>query len=132
MSADQSKCVDIHFCCEANHFPDCSESSEEKNGNITGETASAVLCEAGIVECLKGWRCGGVWEGWRCVGGVEECGRGGGVWEGGGLWEGWRCVGGMEVCGRGGGMWWEGWRNVVGRVSCVVGGVVLGRCEVCG
>ena len=37
-----------------------------------------------------------------------------------------------------GGMW-EGWRNVVGRVSCVVGGekvsvggVVSGRSEVCG
>ena len=41
--------------------------------------------------------------------GVEECGRGRGVWEGGGVWEG-------------RGMWWEGWKNVVGRVSCVVGG----------
>ena len=41
-------------------------------------------------------------------------------------------MGGVEECGgRGGGMWWEGWRNVVGRVSCVVGGFVLGRCEVC-
>ena len=58
---------------------------------------------------------------------------------GGGVWYGWRCVGGVEECGgRGGGMW-EGWRNVVGRVSCVVGGenvsvggVVLGRSEVCG
>ena len=90
-----------------------------------------VLCcvGAGIVECLKGWRC--------IVGGVEVCGRGGGVW-----WEGWRSVvGGMEVCGRGklcgergggecrrgGGVWegvrcvgrnggvWEGW-SVVGGV----------------
>ena len=25
------------------------------------------------------------------------------------------------MCGRGGGMWWEGWRNVVERVSCVEG-----------
>ena len=51
------------------------------------------------------------------MGGVEECGRAGGVW-----WEGrrsvggWRGVGGLEECsgrveecgGRGGGMWWEG------------------------
>ena len=45
------------------------------------------------------------------VGGVDECGRAGGVW-----WEGWRGVGGLEECsgrveecgGRGGGMWWEG------------------------
>ena len=44
MCADQAKCVDIHFCCEANHFPDCAEGSEEKTGNITGKTASAVLC----------------------------------------------------------------------------------------
>ena len=44
MCADQAKCVDIHFCCEANHFPDCAEGSEEKSGNITGKTASAVLC----------------------------------------------------------------------------------------
>ena len=44
MCADQAKCVDIHFYCEANHFPDCGEGSEENNGNITGKTASAVLC----------------------------------------------------------------------------------------
>ena len=44
MCADQAKCVDIHFCCEANQFPDCAEGSEEKTGNITGKTASAVLC----------------------------------------------------------------------------------------
>ena len=37
--------------------------------------------------CRRG---GSVWDGWRCVGGVEECG------------------GRVEVCGRGGGMWWEG------------------------
>ena len=42
------------------------------------------------------------WEGWRCVEGVEECGRGRGVWK-------------VEVCGRAeecggrsGRMWWEG------------------------
>ena len=54
------------------------------------KTASAVLCETGIVECLKGWRC--------MVEGVEVWG----VW-----WEGWKCVVGLEVCGRGGGVWWE-------------------------
>ena len=53
MCAYQDKCVDIHFFCQANHFPDCAEGSEEKNGNITGKTASAVLCEADIVEYLK-------------------------------------------------------------------------------
>ena len=68
-----------------------------------------VLCcvGAGIVECLKGWRC--VVVGWRCVVGLEVYGRG------------------VEVCGTGGGVW-EGWRNVVegveeccGKgVSCVV------------
>ena len=60
MCADQAKCADIHFCCEASHFPDCAEGSEEKHGNITGKlltkntyitgkTASAVLCGS--------WRC---------------------------------------------------------------------------
>ena len=46
---------------------------------------------AGIVECLKGWRC--------MVGVVEVCaGRG-------------------KLCGgRGGGVWWEGWMSVVGGV----------------
>ena len=43
MCADQAKCVDIHFCCEAKHFQYCAEGSEEKNFNITGKTASAVL-----------------------------------------------------------------------------------------
>ena len=42
--ADQAKCVDIRFCCEANHFSDCAEGSEEKSCNITGKTASAVVC----------------------------------------------------------------------------------------
>ena len=56
--------------------------------------------EAGIVECLKGWRCmvGGVWKVWRYEG-----------W-----WEGW-CVGRSEVCG-GGGVDVSG-----GRVRCVWG-----------
>ena len=36
-----------------------------------------------------------------------------------------------EVCGRGGSVW-KGWRNVVGGVRCVMGGVeVCGRGEVC-
>ena len=41
---DRFKCVDIHFRCKANHFPDCAEGSEEKNCNITGKTVSAVVC----------------------------------------------------------------------------------------
>ena len=71
----------------------------------------------GVEVCGKG---GGVWEGWRCVGGVEVCGRGGGAGVG------WRCVGGVEECGKGGGVWEEvqvcgkGWRSVDGGV---VGGV---------
>ena len=49
--------------------------------------------------------------------GVEGCGRGGGVWEG------WRGVGGVEVCGRGGGVCEEvqvcgkGWTSVDGGVE---------------
>ena len=59
----------------------------------------------------------GVWEEWRCVGGMEAWGRGRGVWMG------WRCVGGVEECGKGGGMWEEvqmcgkGWRSVDGGVE---------------
>ena len=41
---------------------------------------------------------------WRCVGEVEVCERGGGVWEG------WRCVTEVEKCGGRGGGVWEGWR----------------------
>ena len=41
---------------------------------------------AGIVECLKGWRC--------MVGGAEVCGRGERVW-----WEGQRCVRVVEEYG---------------------------------
>ena len=41
-------------------------------------------------------------EGWKNVGGVEVCRRGG-VW-----WEGWMGVGRSEMCWRGGGMWLEG------------------------
>ena len=61
-----------------------------------------------------GGRGGDVWEEWRCVGGVEVCGRGEGVWELS-----------SEVCGRGGGVWegwksgWEEWK-CVGGVRCVV------------
>ena len=45
-----------------------------------------------------------MWEGWRCVVGVEECvGRNGGVW-----WKGWKCVAGeVEVYERGR-VRWEG------------------------
>ena len=86
----------------------------------------------GIEECgrgvvwLEGWRCtvggvevrsrrgGGVWEGWRCVGGMEVCGRGG-------VWVGWRCVGGVEECGKGGGVWEE--VQVCGKGWSVDGGV---------
>ena len=88
MCADQAKCVDVRFCCEGNHL---CRGLRGENGNITSKTPSAVLCETGIVECLKGWR--------RMVEGVEVWG----VW-----WEGWKCVVGLEVCGRGGGVWWEG------------------------
>ena len=49
---------------------------------------------------VYGGRGGGVGS---VVGGVEVCGRAGGVWEG------WRSVVG-------------GWKSVVGRVRCVVGG----------
>ena len=100
MCADQAKCVDVRFCYEGNHL---CRGLRGENGNITSKTASAVLCETGIVECLKGFRCVGVWwEGWKCVVGLEVCGGAGGVW-----W-GWRCVVGLEVCGRGVGVWWEG------------------------
>ena len=51
------------------------------------------------------------------VGGVEVCGRGGGVTEvekcggrGGYVWERWRCVTEVEKCGGRGGGVWEGWR----------------------
>ena len=92
--ADQAKCVDVRFCCEGNHL---CRGLRGENGNITSKTASVVLCETGIVECLKGWRC--------MVEGVEVWG----VW-----WEGWKCVEGWRSVV---GVW-----SVVGRVSCVVGG----------
>ena len=34
LCADQAKCADIRFCCEANHFPDCAEGSEEKTATL--------------------------------------------------------------------------------------------------
>ena len=38
-------CVCVSVCiCEANHFLDCAEGSEEKYNNITGKTVSAVVC----------------------------------------------------------------------------------------
>ena len=65
MCAYQAKCVDIRFCCQANHFPDYAEGSEEKRATL--QVRLCVLCcvGAGIVECLKGWRC--VVGGWRGV-----------------------------------------------------------------
>ena len=97
MCADQAKCVDVHFCCEANHFPDCAEGSEEKTATLQVRLRVLWCVRAGIVECLKGWRfmVGGVWKVWRCVG-----------W-----WEEW-CVGRSEVCG------WGGVDVSGGRVRC--------------
>ena len=111
MCADQAKCVDIRFCCEANHFPHCAEGSEKKTATL--QVRLRVLwCVGGVKVC---GRDGGVWEGWRCVGGVEMCGRDGGVWKGWSVVRGVRCVVGGVRC-------------VVGGVSCVVGGVkVCGR-----
>ena len=70
----------------------------QRRKTATLQVRLRVLCcvGAGIVECLKGWRC---------------------------------VVGGMEVCGRGGGVWWEGWRSVVEGVRCVVS---VGGVEMCG
>ena len=34
----------LRSCCEANHFSDSGEGSEEKNCNVTGKTVSAVVC----------------------------------------------------------------------------------------
>ena len=95
MCADQARCVDIHFCCEANLFPDCAEGSEEKTATLQVRLRVLWCVEAGIVERLQGWR--------GMVGGAEVCGRGGGVW-----WEG---------CRYEGGVWSEGWRSVVGGVE---------------
>ena len=83
----------------------------QRRKTATLQVRLRVLCcvRAGIVECLKEWRC--------MVGGVEECGGRG------------------KVCGgRGGGVWWEGWRSVVEGVRCMVRGAVVsvGGSEVCG
>ena len=86
---------DIRFCCEGNHL---CRGLRGENGNITSKTASAVLCETGIVECLKGWRCGECGgRGWKCVVGLEVCGGAGGVWEGWSVVRGWSVVGGENV-----------------------------------
>ena len=53
--ADQAKCVDVRFCCEGNHL---CRGLRGENGNITSKTASAVLRETGIVECLRLEVCG--------------------------------------------------------------------------
>ena len=80
MCAYQDKCVDIHFCCDVNHFPVCAEGSEEKNWeNCVGE----VRCVVVRVEVYG--RDG-------AVGGMEVYGGRGGA------------VGGMEVYGGRGGM----------------------------
>ena len=68
------------------HFPDYAEGSEETNVNITGKTASSVMC--GSWHCKSGE---GIWDrgagyreqvgGVRCVvSEVEGCGRVGGRW----------------------------------------------------
>ena len=60
-----SVCVSVCIC-EANHFPDCAEDSEETNVNITDKTVSSVVCGS--------WHC-------RVLEGVEaHGGRSGGVW----------------------------------------------------
>lgn len=43
MCVDQSKCVNIRFRCETDHFLDCEDGSDEKNCNLTGETVMAVV-----------------------------------------------------------------------------------------
>ena len=48
------------------------------------------------VSCVVGGGVGRGGEGWRGVGGMEECGGRGGVCAKGGVLEGVRCVGGEE------------------------------------
>ena len=73
-----------------------------------------VCGERGGGECGT---CGGVWEGGRFVGEMEECDGRGKVCcgRGGGVWERWRGVGGVEECG---------WRC---KVCGVRGGGEIGR-----
>ena len=60
MCAYQAKCVDIYFCCQANHFPDYAEGSEEKRAAL--QVRLYVLC------CVGAGIVGGVWfVGWRGV-----------------------------------------------------------------
>ena len=57
MCAGQGKCVDIHFSCEANHFSDCAEGSEEKYKHYRSDCeCCGVYMGAGIVEYMKEWR----------------------------------------------------------------------------
>ena len=121
LCADQAKCVDIHFRRETNQT--VRRAQRRKSATLQVRLQVLWCVGAGIVECLKGWRC--------VVGGVEVCGRGGGVWEG------LRCVVGGVRCVVGGVMCMVGGvRRVVGGVRCVVGGVrrVVGgvRCVVGG
>ena len=76
MCADQAKCVDIRFCCDSNHFSDSGEGSEEKTCNITliQVRLRVLWCVLEGVETYGG-RVGSVWEGVRCVGRVEMCGK---------------------------------------------------------
>ena len=72
MCADQAKCDDIHFCCEADLFQTVQRAQRRQTSTLQVRLRVLWCVEAGVVECLKGWRC--------TVGGVEECGgRGGGV-----------------------------------------------------
>ena len=81
------------------HFPDCAEGSEEKNVNITGKTASSVVCGSWHCLVVEGVEeCGGRV---KCVGVVKVCGTG--VQGTGGR---------SKVCGERGGGVWEGWRDV--------------------
>ena len=43
--------------CEANHFPDCGEAQRRKTATLQVRLRVPWCLEAGIVECLKGWRC---------------------------------------------------------------------------
>ena len=44
MCADQAKCVDIHFCCQAIQFSRLCRGLRGENVNITGTTVSSAVC----------------------------------------------------------------------------------------